>query len=258
MIAVDPGAPFHEKLVFARVVGADLEHPDSPENRQLHRFVKMNLHSSTIHESAMSDPRPFIVGIGGTTREGSSSEMAMRCTLAAAERQGAEIAVLAGPDLVFPMYAPEQSYRDPRAERVVELLRRSDGVIISSPGYHGSISGLIKNALDYVEDMRSDEAPYFDGRAVGCIVCAYGWQATGTTLTALRSIVHALRGWPTPIGIGINTTGKIFDAAGSCIDAGVAKQLELMASQVVKFARMHAAHKDSGEAGLPPLVASVK
>ncbi len=194
----------------------------------------------------MPASRPFIVGLGGTTREGSSSEMAMRCTLMAAERLGAETALLAGPDLIFPMYAPEQSYRHPRAERVVEMLRKSDGVIISSPGYHGSISGLIKNALDYAEDMRSDDAPYFDGRAVGCIVCAYGWQATGTTLMALRSIVHALRGWPTPMGVGINTTGKIFDAAGACIDAGVAKQLELMALQVVQFAQMRAAY------ALPP------
>jgi FMN reductase len=168
----------------------------------------------------------------------------MRYTLAEAERQGAECALLAGPDLIFPMYAPEQSYRHPRAAKVVDLLRRSDGVIVSSPGYHGSISGLIKNALDYAEDMRADAAPYFDGRAVGCIVCAYGWQATGTTLTALRSIVHALRGWPTPIGVGINTTAKVFDSAGACLEESVARQLGMMATQVVEFARMRAAWSD--------------
>ena len=140
------------------------------------------------------------------------------------------------------MYAPERVERSPAAAKLVSALRECDGVIIASPGYHGSISGLVKNALDYVEDMRADPAVYFDGRAVGCIACAYGWQATGSTLAALRSIVHALRGWPTPIGVAINTSLKVFDADGACLDAGIARQLELMAMQVVDFARMRASH----------------
>jgi FMN reductase len=183
---------------------------------------------------------PLIVGIGGTTREGSSSELALRFALKAAEQAGAETAIVAGDALSLPMYSPEKPERSPSAQHMVSLLRRSHGVIISSPGYHGSISGLIKNALDYVEDMRGDDDAYFDGRAVGCVVCAYGWQATGSTLAALRSIVHALRGWPTPIGVAINTSQKIFDSSGECLDAATAKQLELMVSQVLGFARMKA------------------
>lgn len=190
----------------------------------------------------MNIEQPYIVGLGGTTRAGSSSEVALRYALSAAERAGARTRLLAGPDIELPMYAPERSERSPAAAAVVAELRECDGVIVASPGYHGSISGLVKNALDYVEDLRGDPAPYFDGRAVGCIACAFGWQATGSTLAALRSIVHALRGWPTPIGVAINTSAKIFDADGVCLDAGISKQLELMATQVVDFARMRANH----------------
>lgn len=190
----------------------------------------------------MNIEQPYIVGLGGTTRAGSSSEVALRCALSAAERAGARTLLLAGPDIELPMYAPERSERSPAAAAVVSALRDCHGVIVASPGYHGSISGLVKNALDYVEDLRGDAAPYFDGRAVGCIACAFGWQATGSTLAALRSIVHALRGWPTPIGVAINTSSKIFDADGACLDAAVSKQLELMAMQVVEFARMRAGH----------------
>ncbi len=184
---------------------------------------------------------PFIVGLGGTTRVGSSSEVALRFALRAAARAGARTAIIAGPELELPMYAPENTERSARAFELVDLLRQSHGVIVSSPGYHGSISGLIKNALDYVEDMRGDAASYFDGRAVGCVATANGWQATGSTLAALRSIVHALRGWPTPVGVAINSSLKVFDADGECQDAGIEKQLELMAQQVVEFARMRAA-----------------
>jgi FMN reductase len=189
---------------------------------------------------------PLIVGIGGTTREGSSSEVALRFALRAAQKAGAETAILAGAALDLPMYAPEKTDRSPGAVKLLGLLRRSHGLIITSPGYHGSISGLIKNALDYVEDMRADGDVYFEGRAVGCVACAYGWQATGSTLAALRSIVHALRGWPTPIGVAINSSQQIFDPEGNCLDASIGKQLELMANQVVDFARMRVAHRLAG------------
>ncbi len=51
--------------------------------------------------------------------------------------------------------------------RVVEALRNARGVILSSPSYHGLISGHIKNALDYTEDLRNDRKPYLAGRVVG-------------------------------------------------------------------------------------------
>ena len=190
----------------------------------------------------MSPSNLLIVGLGGTTRSGSSSEVALRYALRAAERAGARTCLFAGPDIELPMYAPEKSERSPSATAMIEALRSCDGVIVASPGYHGSVSGLVKNALDYVEDLRADPLPYFDGRAVGCIACAYGWQATGSTLAALRSIVHALRGWPTPVGVTFNSSQTVFDSKGDCIEASIARQIEIMAQQVVDFARMRVAN----------------
>jgi FMN reductase len=180
--------------------------------------------------------RPVIVGLGGTTRTGSSSERALQFALMKARELGAETELLAGPDLMLPIYAPEITERNATARHVVAVLRRANGIIVASPGYHGSLSGLIKNALDYAEDMRDDEAPYFEGRSVGLIACAYGWQATGTTLTALRSIVHALRGWPTPLGVAINTSEGNFDKDNIAAHPAIERQLTLLAQQVVQFA----------------------
>ena len=191
---------------------------------------------------------PLIVGIGGTSRPGSTTELALRFALDAAERTGARTAMVAGPVLDFPMYSQDKVERSASAARMIALLRQSHGIIVASPGYHGSVSGLIKNALDYVEDMREDEAAYFDGRAVGCIACAFGWQATGSTLAALRTIVHALRGWPTPLGVAVNSSSRIFDAQGNCLDSAIERQLRLMADQVVAFARMRAAKLDAADA----------
>jgi FMN reductase len=126
----------------------------------------------------------------------------------------------------------------PELAEMLDAVREADGVMISTPGYHGSVSGLIKNALDGLEGLRDDARPYLDGRAVGCIVSADGWQAGGTVLSALRTIVHALRGWPTPLGVTLNpSAGKLFDQAGELSDKRDARQIEMMAGQVVEFAR---------------------
>lgn len=182
--------------------------------------------------------RPYIVGIGGTMREGSSSERALLVSLKAAEAAGAEIKLFAGPDLILPMYAPGDSSRTPEARQLIDALRRCNGLIISAPAYHGSISGMVKNALDYTEDLRTDKRSYLDGLGVGCIACAAGWQAAGQTLAALRAVAHALRGWPTPLGAMLNTSQPMFDAEGNCTDLSAKFQLETIGNQVVEFANL--------------------
>lgn len=184
---------------------------------------------------------PFIVAIGGTTRPGSSTEKALRVALEAAGAAGAETLLLGGADLDLPIYAPERDERTERAARLVRELARADGVLVGSPGYHGTVSGLVKNALDYVEDLRGDARPYFHGRAVGCIAVAYGWQAALTTLSTLRTVAHALRGWPTPLGAALNASQPLFDAEGRVVDEQARFQLETVGRQVVEFAQMRRA-----------------
>jgi FMN reductase len=181
------------------------------------------------------DRRPFIVGLGGTLSDSSSSERALRHVLAAAAEHGAQTKLFAARSLDLPMYTVDRSKRSPAAIALVDALAQADGVIIATPGYHGGISGLVKNALDYIEDLRDHERPYLDGRAVGCIVCAYGWQATTTTLVSLRSTVHALRGWPTPLGVAINSAQTVFDDRGQVVDDQCVQQLTTLSSQVLDF-----------------------
>jgi FMN reductase len=178
---------------------------------------------------------PLIVGFGGTGRSESTSERALRLALSVVEQQGAAVEAFFGPDLAFPMYQPHQIPEDPRALQFVSALQRADGIIIASPGYHGTISGLIKNAIDHIELLRDDPRPYFEGRAVGCIACAAGWQASASTLASLRSVVHALRGWPTPLGAMLNSSISSFAADGNCSDAKLAAQLSCIARQVLFF-----------------------
>ena len=178
-----------------------------------------------------------IVIIGGTSRAGSSTEKALRLVARTAEAQGAHVTLFTGEALNLPHFAPERQERTETAAAMIAALRAADGVFLGSPGYHGGLSGLVKNALDYTEDMSKDDRPYFDGRAVGCLATGSGWQGANATLSSLRQITHALRGWPCPLGVAMNTREPVFNAQGECLVPEVRSQLEAMTHQVLGFAR---------------------
>jgi FMN reductase len=190
----------------------------------------------------MTDTSPVrVLCIGGSTRPNSSSEKAVKVSAAAAEAAGAVVDLIVSRDLMFPIYDTETADRTPEAARFVKAARAADALIIASPGYHGSMSGMLKNVLDYLEDTNKDERVYLDGVPVGCIAVSYGWQATVSTLQSIRTTVHALRGWPSPFGATINATEPIFDADGACIDERARFGLETVARQVVEFAQLRKA-----------------
>jgi FMN reductase len=177
-----------------------------------------------------------IVGIGGTLRAGSSSERLARAVLDACARQGAQVQMFDGPFLAqLPHYDPASPARSEAERELVEATRSADCIVIASPGYHGGISGLVKNAIDLLEETARDARPYFEGRPVGLIVSAAGWQATGVTLAALRGVVHAMRGWPTPLGIAVNSVEqRPFDADGRIADVAIAGQIAALAQQLMQ------------------------
>lgn len=178
-----------------------------------------------------------IVGLGGTFRQNSSSELLVRAVLAECKALGAETAMFDGPSLSrLPHYNPGNATRTGDEQALVDAVRRCDGLVIGSPGYHGGYSGMVKNAIDLLEDLREDERSYFDALPVGLAVSAAGWQACGTTLSALRDVVHAMRGWPTPVGIAMNSiVQKPFDG-GELVDQQIAAVVKAQAAQIMGFA----------------------
>lgn len=184
--------------------------------------------------------RPLIVGIGGTPRPGSSTERALILALRSVSAVGAETMAFGGRFLArLPHFYPTNGLPTSEQRELAAAVSRADGLIIASPGYHGSISGLVKNALDTLELLRGDARPYLHNRAVGTIVTADGGQAGGSALAALRSIIHALRGWPTPLGVTLNAA-DLFDEGGACRTEKDARQLATVAEQVMGFVTMQA------------------
>jgi FMN reductase len=198
---------------------------------------------STELVTQLQQPVPVILCVGGSTRPDSSSEKALYVAAAAASNAGAVVECITGRDLILPIYDTERTERAAEARRLLSAVEHCDGLIVSSPGYHGTVSGMLKNALDYLEDLRDRPRPYLDGLPVGCIAVAHGWQATVSTLNTLRTTVHALRGWPSPLGAAVNAAIPVFAADGSCVDDSTNFQLQTLGTQVVQFAAMRLAQK---------------
>jgi len=194
--------------------------------------------------SSASLSRPVrVLALGGSTRPQSNTERALRYSAGLCASEGAEVRVVAGRDLIIPIYDTETTQREPRASEILADIRWADALLLASPGYHGGVSGLVKNVLDYVEDTRLDERPYLHDLPVGIIAVAHGWQAGVTTMEQLRTIAHALRGWPTPMGAVLNPSVGLFDADGRLVDANAAEQLAIVSRQVLQAARANLARQ---------------
>jgi FMN reductase len=179
--------------------------------------------------------KPLVVGIGGSPFPGSSTERAVALALRRAEQQGARTVLLGASALArLPMFLTQPVEENEAATEFVRCIREADGLIIGSPGYHGSVSGLVKNALDYIEATAKDERPYLTDLPVGIMGVAAGTQASMGVVLTLRTIVHALRGWPTPFAATLGGSGPLFGADGQCQDPAAQAQIDRVGDQVAQ------------------------
>jgi FMN reductase len=180
-----------------------------------------------------------ILGIGGSTRVGSKSLVALRAALSIAEEAGATTELADLRVLELPFYNSDKSWGDfPESLHwLIAATRRSDALILCSPTYHGTISGALKNALDLLDLMGdgADGLPKqtLKGKVVGLIAAGGGG---GNVLTAMYHSVRALEGLVVPtvasIGNGVIDLGN-----DTLSDPNAIARLRAMAGEVVDLAR---------------------
>jgi FMN reductase len=188
-----------------------------------------------------------VVLIGGSLRAGSVSADALAACDMLARGRGATTTVLRAADLVLPLYEPDVELRTPQARRLVDAIRAADAIVIATPTYHGGMSGLLKNCLDYVEDTAKDEAAYLDGRVVGCVAVGWSDHGAATAVADLRNTVLSLRGWPTPMGVTINSL-EVGLANGVLAERKASRRLTIMLDQLFHFAGIRTVNNNHNHA----------
>ena len=170
-----------------------------------------------------------IVGLGGSLSSPSRSLDAVEVALDAATAAGAETRLFDLRALDLPLFAPGAA-PSPAAQEYTEAVFEADGLIWSSPMYHGTISGSFKNALDWLELLGRRDPPYLTDKVVGLIGSAGGVQGLQVVNT-LEYVVRALRAFAVPMVVPI--AGRTaFDADGRLIDERAAMQLKHLGEEV--------------------------
>lgn len=176
-----------------------------------------------------------VVGICGSIRAGSLTRMALMQALTGAAENGATTRLIDLRDYELPFVTttdgPEQ--QSPGVVRLRTEMKAADGIILATPEYHGSFSGVLKNAIDL---MGFDE---FEGKMVGLVGVSGGRIGASDALNTLRTVGRALHAWVLPQQVSIAEAWSLFDSEGHINDERVAHRLRDTGGQVARFARVH-------------------
>jgi azobenzene reductase len=149
-----------------------------------------------------------IVLIAGSNRKNASSTKLLRYRAKELEKKGAKATVIDLMETPVPIYSPDSEEIDSNTERMMQAVANADGVVLGTPEYHGSVSGVLKNALDYLGGA------HFSGKPV-LSVSSSGGAVGVSSLTHLQSIVRNLHGINCPEWVSIGGESRRFTAEGA-------------------------------------------
>ncbi len=169
-----------------------------------------------------------IVGINGSLRSPSYTAQALEIAAMRLQALGTEVEILDLRQLNLPFCNGEEDYPDyPDVEKLRTAVKEADGLILATPEYHGSVSGVIKNALD----LMSFE--HLSGKVAG-LISVLGGQPNSNALNDLRIIMRWVHGWVIPEQISIGQAWKAFDADGKLLDEKLSERFDKFAQSLLE------------------------
>jgi FMN reductase len=175
-----------------------------------------------------------IAGFCGSLREQSYSRLALQIALNAAAGQHAQTDLidLRGRNLAFCTGETGTEYPED-VYRLRDQVKAAQGIILATPVYHGSFSGVLKNALDLLGFAE------MEGKILGLIGVAAGSTGAAEALAHLRSIGRTLHAWVVPEQVSIPLVDKLFAHPQSEDYLRIEQRLQRVGQQVARFARLH-------------------
>ncbi len=169
-----------------------------------------------------------IVGIGGSLRPDSYSQKALAIATQRIETLGATVEILDLRTMTLPFCDGGDDYAAyPDVAKLRQAVKQADGLILATPEYHGSVSGVLKNALDLMSfDELSDK--------VTGLISVLGGQSNSNALNDLRVILRWVHGWVIPEQIAVGQAWKAFDANGNLVDEALSKRFDQFAQSLLQ------------------------
>ncbi len=171
-------------------------------------------------------------------RERSYSRAVVREALHIASELGAPTQMLDLRALNLPMYVPDFALPDYPAEhqeaiaRLIDACQTAKVLIWSSPCYHGTVSGIFKNAIDFLELLSEATPAYLNAKAVGIIAIN-----DSKTFSAMSNSVHELQAWLAPTHVML--TKNDFNADMRLSTPSAIRRVTRLVNELLAFARKH-------------------
>ena len=172
-----------------------------------------------------------LVGIAGSLRPGSYSHQALAVAAQRAEALGAEVEILDLRSLHLPFCDGSDEYPTyPDVVKLRQTVKQADGLILATPEYHGSVSGVLKNALDLMG------FEHLAGKVTGAI-SVLGGQPNSNALNDLRMIMRWVHAWTIPEQVAIGQAWKAFGEDDKLQDETLSKRFDAFALSLVENTR---------------------
>jgi NAD(P)H-dependent FMN reductase len=171
--------------------------------------------------------------VAGSMRQESYSTLGLKMVLEEAKKYSSESHLLDLRDRNLPLYDPgapssnDSSFNNSNnvLEKITTALKWADALVLASPDYHGSMSGTLKNFLDYFwED--------FAGKTFGYMIASH--EKGLTVADQMRTAVRQCYGWSMPYNISINGE-KDFDSEGNLVNSALVKRIKMLARDLVTY-----------------------
>lgn len=172
-----------------------------------------------------------IIGIAGSMRADSTTQKAVSIVLKAAERAGADTQLIHLAEWQLPIYdgrSDTSTYPDV-VHRFIQAVENADGLVIGSPEYHGSLTGALKNSLDFLEGR------HLKDKQVALLGVAGGSLGATNTVNTLNQIMRNLHAWPLPSSPTIPSAYNAFTPDGRLKDEALQARLEILGTKLVEF-----------------------
>ena len=164
--------------------------------------------------------KPRLLVFAGSIRRESLNARLARFAAREAENAGAEAALLDLGDFHLPLYNGDLEADEglpAGAVRLKELFLAHDGFLIASPEYNGSVSPLLKNAIDWVSRPVAGQPPliWFRGKVAGLMAASPGALGGLRGLAHVRQILSGIGVIVVPAQHAVARAGEAFDDDGA-------------------------------------------
>ena len=182
---------------------------------------------------------PKVLAFAGTTRTEAFNKKLIRVAAAAAREAGAEVTLIDLRDFPMPLYDGDLEEKvgiPPMAVKFKELMFTHRGLMISTGEYNSSVTGVLKNAIDWASRSAPGEAELacYKDKVVGLLSASPGMLGGMRAMMAVRSILGNIGALVIPEQLALGRAHEAFETDGSLKDPKRAAAVAKVATALVR------------------------